>query len=149
VQGLTITHGYKPSDIDRMYELEKLGFSRIFRWSKKDFVSAIKDCDVIAGVYENEIMGYVLGEVHGDTGHIVSLVVDPAYQGRGFGRILLEEVEKFYATKDLKKIRLEVHIDNPAQMLYFKAGYRVAGFKPKYYSNGSPAIAMSKSLKKP
>ncbi len=148
MQGLTITHGYKPSDIDRMHELERLCFTRIFRWSKKDFTSAIKDCDVISMVYEKEIGGYVLGEVHGDTGHIVSIVVDPTKQGQGIGKILLDELETLYKSRSLRKVKLEVHIDNPAQMLYFKSGYRVTGFKPKYYSNGSPAIAMSKPLKK-
>lgn len=146
---LAITHGYEPEDIDRMHELEKLCFTRPFRWSKKDFVAALKDCDVVSGVYGNKIVGYVLGEVEGhDTGHIVSLTVDPVNQGVGFGRTLMEETEAYYRKQGVKRIKLEVHVDNPAQVLYFKLGYRVTGVKPRYYSNGSSAIAMVKSLKK-
>jgi ribosomal-protein-alanine N-acetyltransferase len=144
---LTITQGYTSDDIDRLYELEKVSFSRVFRWLKCDFVAALKDCDTIQGVYNNRIAGYVLGEVESDAGHIVSLTVDPAYRRMGFGSKLMEAAEVFYKKKGMKKIRLEVHLDNPAQILYFNLGYRVNGFKPKYYANGSPAIVMVKPLK--
>jgi ribosomal-protein-alanine N-acetyltransferase len=100
-------------------------------------------------VYENQIVGYVLGEVEGgDTGHIVSLTVDPEHQRNGYGRTLMEETEAFYLEKGIKRIKLEVHPDNPAQILYFKLGYRVTSVKYKYYSNGSSAIVMVKPLTK-
>jgi ribosomal-protein-alanine N-acetyltransferase len=144
---LSIQTSYKPEDIDRMHELERLCFTRAFRWTKKDFVAALEDCDVVSGVYGLRIVGYVLGEVENDTGHIVSLVVDPEFQGKGFGRTLMEEAESFYRKKGMKRLQLEVHTDNPAQVLYFKLGYRVTELKPRYYSNGSTAIVMAKAVR--
>jgi ribosomal-protein-alanine N-acetyltransferase len=145
---ITLQSGYTTEDIDRMHELEKICFSKAFCWSRKDFVEALKTCDTIKGIYDNQIAGYVLSEIRGDTGHVISLTVDPEYRRKGFGANLLNALELAYLKKGVSKIKLEVHTDNPAQILYFKAGYRITGFRHHYYSNGSSAIVMVKSLKK-
>lgn len=129
-----------------MYELERVCFSRSFRWSKRVFVAALKTDDVIQGVYDNKIAGYVLSTIEAGTGHITSLVIDPKYRKQGFGKSLMDAIEAFYKKKGIKKIKLEVHVDNPAQTLYFKLGYRVTGFRPRYYHNGSNAITMVKVI---
>ena len=143
---MLITRGYKPEDINRLYELEKLCFTRAFRWRKEDLVDALKKDDIWVGVYDDKIVGYVLVEVEGDTGHVISLNVDPNYRRMGFGKLLMEAAEPFY--KKLKKLKLEVHTENPAQLLYFNLGYRVTGFRPRYYANGANAITMTKVLRK-
>jgi ribosomal protein S18 acetylase RimI-like enzyme len=59
----------------------------------------------------------------------------------------MEAAELYYAKK-VKKLKLEVHVDNPAQLLYFNRGYRVTGFRHRYYANGSNAITMAFQYKK-
>jgi len=145
---MLITRGYKPEDINRLYELEKLCFTRAFRWRKEDLVAALKTDDIWVGVYDDKIVGYVLVEGEGETGHIISLNVDPNYRRRGFGEALMGAAEAYYLKKGIKKMKLEVHVDNPAQILYFKMGYRTVGVQEGYYANGSSAIVMTKCLKK-
>ena len=60
----------------------------------------------------------------------------------------MEEVESYYKKTLIKKLKLEVHTENPAQLLYFNLGYRVTGFRPRYYANGANAITMTKVLRK-
>ncbi|MBI2779202.1 MAG: GNAT family N-acetyltransferase [Gammaproteobacteria bacterium] len=56
---------------------------------------------------------------------VYSLVVDPACQGRGIARGLLEAAEQAAAAKGCITMRLEVRADNEAAIrLYCKAGYR-------------------------
>jgi ribosomal-protein-alanine N-acetyltransferase len=145
---LTITQGYKQEDVDRLYELEKISFSRAFRWRKEDLIAALKTNEIWVGVYDNKIAGYVLMETEGDSGHIVSLTVDPEFRRKGFGKALMDVAEAHYKKEGYKRIVLEVHPDNAAQTLYFKLGYRVTGIRHNYYSNGSAGITMEKPLKK-
>jgi ribosomal-protein-alanine N-acetyltransferase len=149
---LTITQGFKPEYVNRIHELENACFSRAYRWNKHDLIAALEDTasNVWVGVYDNQIVGYVLVELEdsGTTGHVVSLCVDPAYRQQGFGKLLMDEVETFLQKEGVKKVRLEVQVDNPAQVLYFKLGYRVTGIKHRYYSNGTSAISMVKVFKK-
>lgn len=148
---LTITQGYKPEYIDRIHELENACFSRVYRWSKQDLIASLgaPASNVWVGVYNNKIVGYVLIEIEkSDTGHVISLCVDPAYRQQGFGKLLMDEADGALQSIGVKKMRLEVQADNPAQILYFKLGYRVIGVKQRYYSNGTSGISMVKPLKR-
>jgi len=145
---LTIRTSYTPDDLPRLYEIEKTCFTRCFRWSKEDFVTALKTDDIWIAEYGGQIAGFIIGEVEGNIGHVVTVDVDPSFRRRGFGEALMGAAENHYRKKGIKKMSLEVHVDNPAQILYFKLGYRVAGVREKYYANGSMGITMVKPLKK-
>ena len=148
---LTITQGYKPEYIEGIHELETACFSRVYRWSKSDLIASLEApaSNVWVGVYDNKIVGYVLVEIEKlSTGHVVSLCVDPAYRQQGFGKLLMDEAEASLQKVGVRKMRLEVQVDNPAQMLYFKLGYRVIGVKNNYYSNGTTGVSMVKPLKR-
>ena len=147
----TITQGYKPEYANRIYELETVCFSRAYRWKKQYLVASLKapTSNVWFGVYDNKIAGYLLVELEKlNIGHVVSLCVDPIYRQQGFGKALMDEAEKFLQKTGVKKMRLEVQVDNPAQILYFKLGYRVMGVKQRYYRNGTSGVSMVKLLKR-
>lgn len=145
---MTIRQGYNPDDLSRLYEIEKVCFTRIFRWSKEDFVDALKTGNVWVLEDENQIAGFAICEMDGGIVHVVTVDVDPAFRRKGFGEALMGAAETYYRKKGIKKMSLEVHVDNPAQMLYFKLGYRVVGVKEGYYANGSMGITMTKQLRK-
>jgi ribosomal protein S18 acetylase RimI-like enzyme len=70
------------------------------------------------------------------------------YRQQGFGKLLMDEAEASLQKVGVRKMRLEVQVDNPAQVLYFKLGYRVTGVKNNYYSNGTTGVSMVKPLKR-
>ena len=117
----------------------------MFQWQRRDLAIALIDSDIWIAE-DGGIIGYILTESKAVTFHIISLAVDPEHQRKGVATQLIHEVESYYKESKCKKVKLEVHTDNPAQVLYFKLGYRVTGFKKKYYSDGSSAIAMCKEL---
>jgi [ribosomal protein S18]-alanine N-acetyltransferase len=67
--------------------------------------------------------------------------VDPAYQGRGVGRRLLDELLNFAAGA---VVHLEVRTDNaPALALYRSAGFTQVGLRRRYYRvSGADAYTM-------
>jgi ribosomal protein S18 acetylase RimI-like enzyme len=80
-------------------------------------------------------------------GRLFSIVIDPGYQGRGFGRKLLEACEEAAAQHACRSIILEVRADNkPAIGLYKAFGYHITGDLPGYYADGSNGLRMAKEL---
>ena len=67
--------------------------------------------------------------------------VDPAYQGRGVGRRLLDELLNFAAGA---VVHLEVRTDNaPAIALYRSVGFTQVGLRRRYYRvSGADAYTM-------
>lgn len=85
-----------------------------------------------------------------DEVEILDIAVDPARQGLGLGRLLLETVIAVAATVGVKRIVLEVRVSNePALRLYQKLGFIRAGRRPDYYEdNGEDAWIMAKVIEK-
>jgi ribosomal-protein-alanine N-acetyltransferase len=102
----------------------------------------VVDCDGM-------IAGYVVGARRSDgSGHIVSIAVKPSYRGRGLGRLLMNSVEAEMISDGVKRIWLEVSINNrDALKLYRNLGYRIVGIKKNYYPDGSDAYLMLKDLR--
>lgn len=81
---------------------------------------------------------------------LYSLVVDPAWRGRGWARRLLDDAETCARRTGCRALRLEVRCDNAAAIaLYRAAGYREAGRIEGFYDDGSAALRMRKALDAP
>ncbi|AKQ46129.1 hypothetical protein TH63_11585 [Rufibacter radiotolerans] len=53
------------------------------------------------------------------------LYIHPHFQGRGYGRLLLEEVTQRVKQSGGKKLELNVHRENPAKDFYLKQGFKI------------------------
>jgi N-acetylglutamate synthase len=83
------------------------------------------------------IIGVALCGHDGRRGHIYHLAVDPAYQGRGLGKYLLDECLEGLRRAGLKRVIIMVADNNPSGREFWKrAGYEEI----------SGAIAMGISL---
>jgi ribosomal-protein-alanine N-acetyltransferase len=145
---LSIRTFYSKTELPRLYAIEKACFSREFRWDKKDFIREIGESDVWIADLDGTIVGFLMGEIEDNMGHIATIDVDAEYRGRGIATTLTQHAEAAYRGCGYRKMMLEVQVDNPAQTLYFRLGYRVVGVKKSYYADGSNAITMEKKLKK-
>jgi ribosomal-protein-alanine N-acetyltransferase len=127
------------SDVDGVYAIE-LAAHRA-PWSRDIFSDCLLvgyDCRVLEvdskeGV---ELAGYIICRYHVNTCHILNLCVAPHLQGRGYGKILLQDILKHRERKNIEVIVLEVRPSNTAALhLYKKMGFQQIGIKRDYYQD--------------
>ncbi|MCR3923405.1 MAG: ribosomal protein S18-alanine N-acetyltransferase [Firmicutes bacterium] len=113
-------------------------------WSVHSFVNEILD-NGFAFYYvvlvDQEVAGYAGIWVILDEAHITTLAVSPPWQGKGFGRSLLEYIIAEAVNKGAIRMTLEVRVSNqPAQELYKKFGFVTYGVRPNYYPDEDALI---------
>ncbi len=88
----------------------------------------------LAGFLEDLLVGYAFMMSALDEMHLLSLTIDVPWQGRGWGRYLLEAVMERARTLDCHSLFLEVRAGNArARNLYERAGFQVVGVRRGYY----------------
>jgi ribosomal-protein-alanine N-acetyltransferase len=94
------------------------------------------------------VCGYA-GLTHGgDVADIMTVGVSPRAQGRGLGRLLVDELERRARGRAAASVLLEVRADNiAARSLYDASGYTVLTTRQRYYQPGDvDALVMRKLL---
>jgi ribosomal protein S18 acetylase RimI-like enzyme len=90
----------------------------------------------LVGVEGNKVIATAMGGYEGHRGWVNYLGVDPDYQKQGFGRQIMEALEKELLSRGCPKINLQVMKDNlKAAKFYERIGYKE-----------DPAISMGKRL---
>lgn len=71
------------------------------------------------------IIGVVMGSYDGRRGWINHLAVDPEYQGKSVGQIMISELESRFKKIGCEKINLLIEMENQnVQKFYKKQGYK-------------------------
>lgn len=76
-----------------------------------------------------EVVGFAIVKIEGEVegGRVWALFVDPAHEGRGHGRRLLETLEGWCWARGLPRLQLSTEAGTRAQRLYARAGWRETG----------------------
>ena len=137
-----------PADVDRCAHLDAQLFGGDDPWSAAVFERelASKHNYFLGARSTGTLIGYAGIARLGFTSftgvffyEVRNIGVDPAHQGRGIGRRLLDELLKFAAGG---VVYLEVRSDNKAAIaLYRSMGFDQIGLRPGYY-NGVDAYTM-------
>jgi ribosomal-protein-alanine acetyltransferase len=135
------------ADAKRCAELEAVLFPGDDPWPKAAFVRelAATHNHYVAARWADTLVGYGgisrLGRIPPFEYEVHTIGVDPAYQGRGIGRRLLDELLKFAGDA---VVHLEVRTDNaPAIALYRSVGFTHVGLRRRYYRvSGADAYTM-------
>lgn len=114
---------------------------------KREYVVAQPDPTGDARV-DTEILGYAGIDVNGTTADVMTIAVSPTAQGRGIGRLLLDELIARSVRRGADALMLEVRADNdPAIRLYERSGFDRLTVRRRYYQPGDiDAIIMRKLL---
>ena len=140
------------SDIDRIMEIEWAAYA--FPWTRGIFEDCIRvgyDCRGLQ--LGSRLIGYSVSTQFAAECHLLNLCVEPAWQRRRFGSLLLENTIQQARVGHCSSVFLEVRPSNRAGLsLYRKRGFYIVGERPDYYraENGrESAIVMRLDLDEP
>jgi [ribosomal protein S18]-alanine N-acetyltransferase len=135
------------ADADRCAQLEAVLFPGDDPWPTAAFVRelAAKHNHYVAARTADTLVGYGgmsrLGRTPPFEYEVHTIGVDPAFQGRGIGRLLLSELLNVAGRA---VVHLEVRTDNAAAIaLYRSVGFTQVGLRRRYYRvSGADAYTM-------
>lgn len=143
------------SDLDMVVRNEAAAYEQ--GWSKRIFIDCLRagyQCWVLANkrqIVAHAVMSVAIGECH-----LLTLCVDPAFQGHGHGRKLFTLLLDRAAKLDAKQCFLEVRPSNTAAIgLYKSLGFTEVGERRNYYpptnagADREDALILSRSLPLP
>jgi len=93
---------------------------------KRDIQRKLKvDRDLfLVGILDEKVIATVMGGYEGHRGWINYLAVDPGFQGKGYGRLIMEAIEQRIRLKGCPKINLQVRATNKAVIQFYRSlGY--------------------------
>lgn len=137
------------NDIGLLWAIEESAYE--FPWELETFRSCFKigyHCWV--GERAREVVGYGISTIGGGESHVLNICIAPGFQGRGYGRILLQKLIDEATRFKADSMFLEVRPSNPrAISLYHSMGFNEIGNRKDYYpaQNGrEDAIVMARML---
>lgn len=120
------------SDIDRIFAIEQAAHS--VPWSLGTLKNSQGERYHNLKIGEGEqILGFAICQYVLDEANLFNIAVDPAYQGKGLGEMLLRRLISDLAEKGIASLWLEVRQSNPAQKLYEKLGFNQVDIRKNYY----------------
>ncbi|MEW5786209.1 MAG: ribosomal protein S18-alanine N-acetyltransferase [Pseudomonadota bacterium] len=121
------------ADLDELVRLERAAYP--YPWTLgnfRDCLDAGYSCWVAQ--IEGRLTGYWIMMMAVGEGHILNCCVAPAWQGRGFGRQLMEHLIDTARAHNTGFLFLEVRPSNlPALGLYRRLGFDEVGRRRNYY----------------
>ncbi|QDR79583.1 ribosomal protein S18-alanine N-acetyltransferase [Sporomusa termitida] len=132
-------------DIDEVLIIEQEAFAT--PWSRAAFEEEIGNNDLahyLVMTDDSRIVGYGGFWLVMDEAHVTNIALLPAYQGRGLGLLLLENMILAAKVKGAVSMTLEVRPANTAaRKLYSRRGFIECGIRPNYYAElGEDALIM-------
>lgn len=74
---------------------------------------------------KQQLLGYAHGIVEGNSMKLSKIYFLPEYQGKGYGKILLQHMENKATEQGICRMTLNVNRQNPALSFYKKMGYEI------------------------
>ena len=134
-------------DISSIVEIENK--TNQMPWSKAQFLSSMEVGHYSVVMHkDSDILGFAIYSPIIPESHLLNIAIYPAYQGKGIGDKLLQQIILQNRTIGVKTISLEVRVSNlPAINLYEKRGFHKDAIRPDYYSGSPKEDALLMSLK--
>lgn len=121
------------ADVDAVIEIERRAYP--YPWTAGIF----RDClrvgyNAWVCVQDEQVRGYALMSSGGGEAHLLNICIDPNWQSRGLGRVMLEHVLRQAGREGADQIFLEVRPSNTAAInLYEDMGFIEVGRRKGYY----------------
>lgn len=121
------------SDLDTVFAIEQKAHAA--PWSRTSFEGALQHGNYMVVLEEaHKILAFAVVQFVVDEAHLLDITVDPAYQGKGLGRYLLQHILDYAEAAEASTMFLEVRVSNEsAQHLYRNMGFNELGVRKNYY----------------
>jgi ribosomal-protein-alanine N-acetyltransferase len=119
----------RPEDIAVIADNDRASFEALWWHSAASLAHILQAVShfVVAEI-DDRVVGHAFSDVYGGHGHLIRLVVHPAYQRRGIGEQLLRESMLYQIETGAYPLTLNTQVDNAAsQELYRRYGYQLNG----------------------
>ncbi|WP_273839789.1 ribosomal protein S18-alanine N-acetyltransferase [Providencia rettgeri] len=123
----------KQSDLATAFLIEKL--SHDFPWTERVFYGNQGErYHNLKISVNNQIVGYAITQCVLDEATLFNIAIHPDFQGRGYGRLLLEQLISELINKGIMTLWLEVRESNASALyLYEKLGFHEVTVRKDYY----------------
>lgn len=119
-------------DFERLYEIEQQ--AHLVPWSFGTLKNNQGERYLnLKLVKDNRIIGFAICQIVLDEATLFNIAVEPAMQGKGLGKLLLNELMIQLKEKNIQTLWLEVRESNPARWLYEKQGFNEVDIRRNYY----------------
>ena len=123
-------------DLPTVLEIEESNFE--FPWTEDDFLRCLRQRNCIGMVVEldDEIVGFMIYELHTNRLHILNFAVAESVMRRGIGTALVDKLVSKLSPHRRNRIVLEVRETNLDAQLFFKSlGFRAISVLRDYYDD--------------
>lgn len=125
-----LIRAYVPSDFAAVTALwDATGISIHYNDPAKDIprMLATHDCQLYVGVEDDRVIASIMVGHEGHRGWLYKLAVLPEFQGKGYGRDLVQQAERWLVARGMPKVNLIIRDTNiKVRQFYERLGYTVA-----------------------
>ena len=148
-----VTESMGTPDVDACWELDQRCFEGSEAYDRRTISDLLSSPETVCFKTispDDGIVGFAIGVVEPEfRGHVVVLGVSPDVRRRGVATTLMRHLEDAFRSHDVHLMHLEVRTTNDgARALYEGLGFRVAGRRLGYYTNGDDGFLMVKTVLK-
>ena len=130
-------------DVPSVVDIESKSFE--YLWTEKDFARCLgqRNCIGMVAEYEDDVVGFMIYELHKNRLHLLNFAVAPDYRRQGVGRSMIEKLASKLSADRRTHILLEVRESNLAAQLFFRTlGFRATAVLREFYDNAEDAYLM-------
>lgn len=144
--------GFEPMTEDRLEHvvaIERRAYAH--PWTRGNFADSLRSGYHARILCAGDlVLGYFVAMQGVDEVHLLNITVEPAWQGQGWGRVMLDALALWSRAQGAQWLWLEVRTTNVrAQQVYQRYGFRRVGERRNYYpadQGREDAIVMSYKL---
>lgn len=121
-------------DLDAVMVIETSSFE--FAWQCGDFIRCLISgrCKGVVVEHGEQVVGYMIYELHKNRLHILNFAVDPGFRRQGVGKVMVDKLTSKLSHQRRNRILLEVREGNlPAQLFFRSQGFKATRVLKDYY----------------